>query len=242
MFEVNVTAFANQTKNYGSIIGAILGGLIAAGAGIYLSNYRQKKDARARQIIVAKALYKQMRSYYDIFELLLENYNTTKFDEALQKTEYLQQRRLSRMEYEEEEGPNPIKKFELSTLEEIRNLDIATAGKHATFIPELCPFSVFYEDIFKLDDIREIENLMQFHRYLTIADRNFKNYCNEDMEFPNCYDLRRFLDAIENAYSLMNEEPILDYLQQKYRSERSLWIKVRFYINKNRFKQLLHIK
>lgn len=240
MFEINVTALADQTKDYASIIGAILGGFIAAGAGIYLSNYRERKAAKGRQIVVAKALYEQMTSYYDLFELLFEDCTSTKYDEAVKETEAIHKRIQSREEFDNRDQ-DPIQKFYDTADKRITSLGIATSGKYATFLPELSPFSIFYEDIFKFDDIKEIQNLMQFYKFLAIADTAYKNYCDGAPEGYSTYSLREFLNALEDAYSLMREEPTLDYLKKKASVEKTIWETIRSYNYKRKFKQLLHI-
>jgi type II secretory pathway pseudopilin PulG len=231
MIELNFISISEPIKSYANIIGPLLGGIIAASAGIYLSNYKEKRAAKDRQKVVAMALYEQMSSYFDLFGFLFENYNTTKFDQAYEKTKTQKEKFYSHPDDMSFEGPYAIKEFETLTMEQIYNLNLATKGKHATFIPEINPFSKFYEDIFKFDNIDQIRNIVEYYQYLIRADKYFKNFCNEDMEYPNDLDFRKFLDSIEIAHNIVRDEKILEYLDDVQSDKNNPILKMVHYYN-----------
>jgi hypothetical protein len=225
----------NIVENNANIIGPIIGGLIAAGAGILVYEIQRTDSINERQRLVAKALYEEMVYYYDNFELLFEDCNTIKFDKAIQETEEQAKRkrrwRRGRSGFWDDNDdtfePARIYEYEKSVLDQIKNLKIGTTGSYASFIPEKNPFTNFYDDIYNFDDIEEIRNLIQFYRYLMVADKYYRSYCcEEDEDSRNYFDLRRFLDEIENAYSLMRETTVLEYLKKKSHPKRLIWNRV----------------
>jgi hypothetical protein len=210
MIEINATNLATQISPFSSIIGPIIGGCLASIAGLIVANYNFNRSIRERQKIAAKAFFEEISTYFDAFDLLLEDYNTTTFDEA----------------FNDLEDPRHIKQFQILAVDQIVNLEIATWGPYATFLPEKNSFTVFYEDIYKFDDIQITRNLIELKRSLVAADKHYQNYCHDERHPPT--DLYKFLETIEYAVNLISDGSMLDDLKIKSRDEVSIMKKISF--------------
>jgi hypothetical protein len=208
MIEVNTTSIVNQITPFFSIIGPIIVVFITAVVGILATKYNNDRTIRKHQRVVARAFFEEISSYFDAFNLLLENYNTLQFDEAFNDLDH--------------EGH--ARDFLILALHQIVNLEIATTGPYATFLRERNAFTVFYEDIYKFNDIQTTRNLLQLNRYLVTADMHYHNYCHDQMHPVT--DFRAFLDTIENATNLIRDESILDDLETKFQTDISIREKV----------------
>jgi hypothetical protein len=206
MIENNATLTAEVAGSYANIIGPIIGGCIAAGAGLLVMLYKEKITERKEnekliqhQKIVAKALYEEISAYQSFFNRILTDYSTSKFDEAFNDIDHR----------------GTLQHFEISAFSAIVNYGIVTSGPLGSFILEKNPFSTFYEDIYKFDNFEAIRKIFQFYQYLQIADKYYRNYCDVDRRVPT--DLRRFLDSIEKANSFLDDEDLLTYLGTQFR-------------------------
>jgi len=205
MIACNTALIVEGTENYAGIIGPVIGGIIAAGAGLLVMLYKEKITERREnekliqhQKLVAKALYEDISNYRHFFNRILIDYSTTKFDEAFRDIEHR----------------GVLQGFEISTFNAIVNYGIVTSGPMGSFIPEKNPFSTFYEDIYKFENIEAVQKILEFFRYLQIADKYWRNYCRVDQRVPT--DLRHFLESIEKANSFLDDQDLLTYLGTQY--------------------------
>jgi hypothetical protein len=214
MVAINVTYLFDQVLPYSSIIGPAIGGIIAAGAGILVAKYNIDRSIEERRRVVARAFYEEISIFLDRFECLFENYNTRTFDEASSNPD----------------DPYFIV-FQNEVLHQIINLEIATYGPKGNFLQEKNPFNVFFEDIYKFNDIHTMRNVLQVYRFLATADKHYQNYCND----PNrpFTDLYKFLEITENAYAFINQEALQEDLKLKSLRRVSIWKKFLTFFKRN---------
>ncbi|MFA4849459.1 MAG: hypothetical protein WC626_07000 [Methanoregula sp.] len=210
MIECNTTSFVGLTQDYSGIIGPIIGGCVAGAVGLLVSKYNYDRSANERKRIVARAFFEEISRYSDGINLFLEEYGTEDFDEAIDKSN--------------------IRDFIHLALKQIVDLGLATTGPYATFLQEKNSFTVFFEDIYKFEDVNTTLNLIELYRLLVTADKHYHNYCHDPRE--PITDFRKFLETIEDAVNLIHEESILNDLIIKSKANVSIRKKISMSLNK----------
>lgn len=166
-------------------IGPIIGAGIAALVGILYSIYLDKQKRKKHLKIVSSALLLEIEKIRGFFELLIER---TGGSNGFQDT--------------------PL--YQSSILDWIINYGLAVSGPNSSLFSERSPFTLFYSDIFDLDNEDVIEDIKNFYEFALNADRYFKNFCGPN-RLPN--DLLNMIKQAENAISIFNYSDIEEHLK-----------------------------
>ena len=134
------------------IIGPAIGGIIAATAGLLFTLWKERRDKRNRQKIVARALNNELIRYKNFIDYFSDQTNITKDNYSgheLEKTLFM----VTLLD-------NPFIKLDFNN--------------NSSLISNKSPFEIFFQDIYRFDNEDLIRELVDFYQAITAADQNLK--------------------------------------------------------------------
>lgn len=170
-----------------SIVGAIVGGIIAGGIGIISYEWNRWREREKRKKLVARAIYKEITKYNNYFSIFLSNLSkiSQNFrDDTIYKSTYIT---------------------------ELTNIPIISSGPNASLLSETSPFILFFEDIFQFDNLENVYIIDDYIRSLQTADKYLKNLFGPHVINQDFINLKR---NIEYCIQIISDSSVLDYLNE----------------------------
>jgi len=168
-----------------SLIGPVIGGIIAAAVGFVFTIWIDERQKRSHQKIVEKALKMELTKYERFIDYIQQE---TGFFTKLVITHQSEISLLTRKIRD-----NPFFKIDVDS----------------PFLSKKSAFEIFYQDIYKFNNEYLINVLLDFYRAIYDADMNLRGFFTATNESEMKHNLSQFLNNLKRAddciFTIRNE-------------------------------------